>query len=233
MSSARLLLALDASTDRLGAAVLRGHEVLSEQGLEAAGGHAEGVLPAVEEVLAAAAVGPAELEAFAVTVGPGSFTGLRVAVATIKGLALPRGEPVAAVSTLRALEATARETLPPELALRPVAAVLDARRGELYAGVFGPAGEELLPEDLYRPGELAARLPPGTLVAGVGAETVAALPGGALVVPRPVAAPSAGVVGRLGQALLDAGRGVAARSLVPRYLRRAEAEVRRTGRASE
>ncbi len=233
MARHRLLLAVDASTDHLGAALLRGAEPLSEHGLEAPGAHAERVLAIVEEVLARAGAELSDLDAFAVTVGPGSFTGLRVAVATVKGLALPGGEPVAAVSTLRALEATVRARLPAELSGRPVAAVLDARRGELYAAAFGAGGEVLVPEGLYGAEALAARLPAGTLVAGAGAESVVAAGHRAGLSPVGARAPSAAEVGRLGQALLDAGLGLPAAEVVPRYLRRAEAEVRRTGRATE
>lgn len=233
MARRRLLLALDASTDHLGAAVVRGAAVLSEHRVRVPGGHAEAVLGVVEEVLARAGVALPALEAFAVTVGPGSFTGLRVAVATVKGLALPGGEPVAPVSTLRSLEATAREHLPAEHSGGAVAAVLDARRGELYGAAFAASGEELVPEGLYRPAELAARLPAEALVAGEGADAVVAAGGGAGLATSGLVAPSPAVVARLGQALLDAGGGLSAAELVPRYLRRAEAEARRTGRATE
>ena len=108
--------------------------------------HALRLLPLVEEVLAAAGAGWEQIERIAVGVGPGSFTGLRLGIATARGLAQARALPVVGVSSLAAL------------------AVIDARRGEVFAaapGVFGPAA--------WDPNELAARIQPGWLTIGDGA----------------------------------------------------------------
>ena len=98
-----LLLALETSGRVLSVALLRGEEVLAErQGARERPG-AESLLPAVDEVLVRAGVRVADVEAFAVSIGPGSFTGLRVGIATVKGLAFGSGRPVAAVSSLAVL----------------------------------------------------------------------------------------------------------------------------------
>jgi tRNA A37 threonylcarbamoyladenosine modification protein TsaB len=128
-----------------------------------------------------------------------------------------------------------------------VIAALDARRGELYAAGWsaaalrasvqsaGPA-EGLVPllaEGVYTPAELAAALPAGGLVVGEGgpllAEALIEASGGRLQVEAPPGCvPAARSVGRLGLAVLARGESLAAADLVPRYVRRAEAEVART-----
>ncbi len=127
--------------------------------------HAARLLPLVEEVLAAAGAEWEQIERIAVGVGPGSFTGLRLGIATARGLAQATKLPLVGVSSLAALTQGVRplesETLKGS---DPVLAVIDARRGEVFAaadGVFGPAA--LDPEDL------AARIQPGWLTIGDGA----------------------------------------------------------------
>jgi tRNA threonylcarbamoyladenosine biosynthesis protein TsaB len=119
--------------------------------------HAARLLVLVEEVLAEAGAGWDAVDRIAVGVGPGGFTGLRLGIATARALAQARGLPLAAVSSLAALAAgAAHEAL-------PVAAVIDARRGEVFALVPGAEPAALAPA------ELAARLAPGTLAVGDGA----------------------------------------------------------------
>jgi tRNA threonylcarbamoyladenosine biosynthesis protein TsaB len=116
--------------------------------------HALRLLPLVAEVLAAAGAGWEQIERIAVGVGPGSFTGLRLGIATARGLAQARALPVVGVSSLAALADGGDAAL----------AVIDARRGEVFAaapGVFGPAA--------WDPNELAARIQPGWLTIGDGA----------------------------------------------------------------
>jgi tRNA threonylcarbamoyladenosine biosynthesis protein TsaB len=109
------------------------------------------LLVMIDEVCVGAAIGPHDLDAVAIGAGPGSFTGLRIGMATAKGIAFAAKCPLWAVSSLAALAHG-------ELADDPtgtVVAVLDARRGELFAGAFtkdGPVG----PERVLKPDELAA-----------------------------------------------------------------------------
>jgi tRNA threonylcarbamoyladenosine biosynthesis protein TsaB len=227
------LLAIESATGAASAALWRDGETRDEEEAEPGVSAAAALLPAIDRLLRRAGVGVAELTAFAIAIGPGSFTGLRIGVATLKGLAFGSNAPVAAVSTLAVLArgAGAGEG--------PVVALLDARRGEVYGGAFRSGGEQAdpcLPEGVYSAGQLAARLPAGCRVVGEGAPIVlgalrAALgPGLALAQEsglraRPVA--------ELGARLLARGAGIPAAMLVPRYLRRAEAEVRRTGERFE
>jgi len=226
-----LLLALETATEAASVALLRDGEPLAALELPADRPASEALLPAILELLAARSLEPASLDAFAVSIGPGSFTGLRVGVATAKGLAFGAGRCVAGVPTLAALAATQRSGC--------VAAVLDARRGELYAAAHraeDPLAEPLWGPCVLAPAELAARLEAGWRVVGAAAPGVAqavrARLGDAVALVGPPR-PDAFTVGRLGVRLLAAGRGVAAAELAPRYVRRAEAEVRRTGAATD
>ena len=93
-------------------------------------GHQEALAPLTEAVMAEAGLAFADLDAIGVTVGPGSFTGLRVGLAFAQGLGAALDRPVAGLSTLDALAAS---VAPDD---RPVAAVVDARRGQVYARLF-------------------------------------------------------------------------------------------------
>ncbi|MBE3575082.1 MAG: tRNA (adenosine(37)-N6)-threonylcarbamoyltransferase complex dimerization subunit type 1 TsaB [Firmicutes bacterium] len=144
------ILAFD-SSGRIGSAAL-----LSERGLEAEltlqvkRTHSEHLVPAVVQVLQTAGWRAADLDALAVTTGPGSFTGLRIGLGTAKAMAWALQKPLAAVGTL---EAWAFGFLPVDGVVCPL---LAARRGEVYAGVFcprrdpepGPAGPWAWPEQV-------------------------------------------------------------------------------------
>jgi tRNA threonylcarbamoyladenosine biosynthesis protein TsaB len=227
-----VLLAVETATRVLSVALLEGEALRAELSTVDPRAHAERLLPAIDALLAQAGVGLDAVGAFAVSIGPGSFTGLRIGLATVKGLAFDTGRPVAAVPTLAALAAGAG-------ASEPTAALLDARRGEVYAALWDPQSEALLLEGVYAPAELAALLPPRCAVlaaedaGSAAAEVVARLGAGARLLAGPGALARAWNVGRLGARLLARGSAVAAEALVPRYLRRAEAEARRTGEALE
>jgi tRNA threonylcarbamoyladenosine biosynthesis protein TsaB len=227
-----LILAIESATSAPSVALLAGSEVLALRAAAANAVAAEVILPAIEAVLAEARLTLADVTLFALAIGPGSFTGLRVGLATVKGLAFGSACPVAPVPTLAALCFQAGSSQ------APVAALLDARRGEIYAAAYGPgrdgSGEEaLVPEGLYTPDALAAQLPAGCRCSGDGAELHAAalLAGGFRVVSDTAAASPA--VGRLGLRWRDRGHVRPASELVPHYLRRAEAEARRTGEPLE
>ncbi len=186
------------------------------------------VLPLlVERALARAGLDIRDVEAVAVSIGPGSFTGLRIGLGLAKGIAFAGGLPLAAVPTLDALAHVAEA---PSGAA--VCAALDARRREVYAALFrvGPAGDprRLGPDEALAPAALAARLPGGTILVGDAGE---AYPDafGAGVIRRPFVThhPRGGVVARLGARLLAAGAAVDLGTVEPFYVRPAEAELAR------
>ena len=136
------LLALDSSTLVGSAAVGDGTGVLAETVLRVAGGHSSALLPAVDEVLRAAGLRPADLAGVVVGGGPGSFTGLRIAAATAKGIVAGLGVPLYAYSGLLAAAVGGWG------AGGAVCALFDARRRDVYAACyrFDGAGVQVVME---------------------------------------------------------------------------------------
>ena len=223
-----MLLAIESATPALSVVIWRGAELLAEGSEPNTRQHAEALLPRIDEALEHAGLALHEIDAFAVSIGPGTFTSLRIGLATVKGLAFGSDRPVAAVSTLAALAHAGGPAV-----VGPRIAVLDAKRGEVYAGAFDAADSfavcaDLLPEAVYSVEELAARLPDafelvGEGVAGLAEALHQAGRRGASPSSREVL-PSARSVAAVGADILGKGSGVPAESLLPRYLRRAQAE---------
>jgi len=103
--------------------------------------HAETIIPMIETVLAEALTGWPELDAIAVTSGPGSFTGVRVGVSTARGFALALAKPLIAANSLDVMARQAADTLDPDAVHFAVA--VDARRGEVYFALYDSAGKAL------------------------------------------------------------------------------------------
>ena len=148
------ILGIDTATAASAVCVLRedGGAFEVEPSVEALGGppaHSRELMPAVAHCLEEAGLGYADLDAVAVGAGPGAFTGLRIGVATARGLALANGVELRAVSSLAALalEIEAPAALP----------LIDARRGQLFAALYSE-GEERVPAFAARPEEVAARI---------------------------------------------------------------------------
>jgi tRNA threonylcarbamoyladenosine biosynthesis protein TsaB len=216
------LLAVETSSLAGGVALLDDERLVAEYLLDVSVTHSERLMSAVDHVLADAGWTPRMLTGLAVAVGPGSFTGLRIAVSTVKGLALALGLPIAAVPTLDAMAAA----LP--WAALPVCPVLDARKGEVWASCYRWDGRAMCREWDYlalAPDALAARLTEPVIVVGDGAAAIHSPH--ARVVPPPRRLPSPACVGALGLERLRAGETVTAASLVPLYLRPSEAELKR------
>lgn len=136
--------------------------------------HSRLLLGEVERAVETAG-GWAAIERIAVGIGPGSFTGLRIGIATARGLAQARGLPLAPVGSLAALARGLAEH--PELGDRPALAVIDARRGQVFAALHGAGGEERWGPFVAAPEELARRLAgldSAPLAAGDGAVRFAA-----------------------------------------------------------
>lgn len=128
-----LLLALDASGAAISVAIVRDGELLAHHHEALARGHAERLPPALASTLAAAGTAPAALDAIAVTVGPGSFTGIRVGLAAARGLGFALGRPVLGITTL---EAVAHGLDEATRGGRPVLALIDSKRADVFAQRF-------------------------------------------------------------------------------------------------
>src|SRR2546422_9660294 len=163
------VLAVETSTLSGGAALLDGELVVGEYVLDVRLTHSERLMAAIDRLLTDAGWTVGELEGLAVAVGPGSFTGLRVGLSTVKGLALALSIPIAAVPTLDAMAAM----LP--FAALPICPVLDARKGEVYASLYRWDGVAMRREWEYlalAPEALAARLEEPVIILGDAADQI-------------------------------------------------------------
>jgi tRNA threonylcarbamoyladenosine biosynthesis protein TsaB len=122
------ILALDTTGERASIALVEENQVVEEVAMESPDGFAHVVFGEIQSLLGRHGVSIAEIDVFAAAAGPGSFTGVRVGLAAVKGLAEATGKQVAAVSSLRAVASFGSS------AVR--AAIIDARRGEIYGGVY-------------------------------------------------------------------------------------------------
>ena len=168
-----ILLAVDTALDACAAAVVRDDGGATVRVCEVIGrGHAEKLMAVVEAALRQAGIVLGDVDAFAVSIGPGSFTGIRVGVAAVRGFALATRRPAIGVSSLAALAEETRAFA----AGRPVLALLDARKDEVYAQPFGPDGAALS-DPMVVPTARAAEiaLERGAVLVGSGVPLVAPL----------------------------------------------------------
>lgn len=211
-----VLLAIETSTQRGGAAVIAadGDGPVATVTYDGTRGHAEDLLFAVDRALIDAGATSSDIVAIAVSVGPGSFTGIRTAVATAKGLALARRVSIVSATTLEVL-ASAH----PEEAGTTRVAIIDAKRDEVYTCAWGADGAAIGPP-LHRPiadaNAWLATLPGPLLVVGDGAALVE-LPADAR--RHPPELPDVTLLARIGVARLASGLLVDASALEPLYLR--------------
>lgn len=185
--------------------------------------HTELVLPWADELLAAAGIAKSGLDAIAVGRGPGAFTGVRLAVALVQGMALALDVPVLPVSTLAALALRAETTV----GEMPMLAAIDARMDELYLGLFMPDADQLLvavgeewmarPADTILPGDFQVTGVGSGFAAGAGA--LAGALGARLQHFEANALPHAADIARLAALAFARGEAIAADDLEPAYLR--------------
>jgi tRNA threonylcarbamoyladenosine biosynthesis protein TsaB len=226
-----IVLGIESATTVVGAAVTVDERLAATLSVVGERRHAETLAPAIARVLELVGLEPADLDAIAVDIGPGLFTGLRVGVATAKGLAQGLGVGVIGATSLEILAAGALGGGWPG----EVTAIVDGRRGEVFVARFGrgAAGEpvELSPPARVRPEELAGAVGvPGvpTLVCGDGALRYRDLlqgTAGVAVAETPQAPDPAALV-RLVIGRLSAGWPVLeAAQVAPVYLREADARI--------
>ncbi len=219
------VLAVDTATPTCSVAILEGAGLVCELTLGQGRTHSTHLLGLIQGALSAARMAAAEIDGFGVTIGPGSFTGLRIGLGVIKGLAFAHGRPAVGISSLEALAHPYSGW--PGL----VCPLLDARRGEVYFNHFGGGSGEYGPRgsDAVGPVEAAlagvaepclfvgdgARLYRERIVAGAGAWARFTEGGLELIRASSVATLACSRLARVPSG--DAGR------LVPRYVRRPDA----------
>lgn len=220
------VLAIDTALGACAAAVLDSQRgaMLASESLSMVRGHAEAIMPVIARVMDAAHCEFSELDRVAVTVGPGSFTGLRVGISAARGIALAAARPAIGLSTLSALAA-------PHVAARSgdtIIAAIDARNEQVYFQVFAPNGTTIVTPRLDRVRAAVRSVPVGpTVITGSGAMLVASHWPSGSPMPRVEdhAAPDIGWVARLGAAAQDKGA-----PPKPLYLRRPDARPQDAGR---
>jgi tRNA threonylcarbamoyladenosine biosynthesis protein TsaB len=217
------ILALETTEAVATVAALDDGNLLSGFGLDPKKRSAESLAPGIKSLLDGVGWTPSQVDLVAVTIGPGSFTGLRVGVTTAKTFAYCTGADILGIPTLEAIVARAPRHI------SSVSAAVDAQRGQVVAGSFRRdeagwfrpiAGAELVDVDVW-----LGRLAPGSAVTGpILRKIVRRVPDGIDVLEPHRWSPSADVVGRLAARDYAEGRRDDFWRLVPRYSRRSAAE---------
>jgi len=221
------ILGIETATRTGGVAIVSEDGVLAEYTLNIEVTHSERLMSTVDRVFKDTGLRMASIDGFGVSIGPGSFTGLRIGLSTVKGLAFTTGKPVAAVPTLKALAWNTPH------ARYPVCPLLDARKKEVYAALYRYDGQELtqdLPETVTPLSELADRIAGEVLFTGEGARLFAAdidrlFAGRAHFAPRSATVPSAASIAEIALDMISVGRQTGPDGLSPMYIRRPEAEL--------
>jgi tRNA threonylcarbamoyladenosine biosynthesis protein TsaB len=212
------ILAVDTTTERASVALVDRGELLGEL-RSVASVHSTRLMPGLDVLLKASEGGLAAVEGYAITLGPGSFTGLRVGISTIQGLALGHPRPCLGVSALDVLASRARGTS------ETIAAVMDAWRDEVYGALYDHEGRLREGPFCEPPADFARRAPAGAAFIGSGAlryrATLLASASEPLFPERSLFL--AATLARLAEPRLAAGEGRGPETLRPLYLREAAA----------
>lgn len=222
------ILAVDTSTASGSVALLDGEVLTAEWTLLSARTHNRRLLDGVDRLLAEAGWALEDVDAFAVTTGPGSFTGIRIGLSTMKAMAWALDKPLVGVGTLEALAA------PLGAARSAVCPVIDARKNEVYAALYHPDGtgglREVRAPAVLAPERLAAWIAEKTFLCGDGwrvyRETLIRSLGNRVLDPGPgFHEIRAAFVGRCALRMLDAGAETDPVRVMPLYVRPSEAEL--------
>jgi tRNA threonylcarbamoyladenosine biosynthesis protein TsaB len=222
------ILGVDTSTSWGSLGLIDDDEVIAEYALFREETHSARLVPAIQALLKEARLDLNEIDGMAVSLGPGSFTGLRVGLSTVKGLALAAEKPVVGVPTLDALASNLPFT--PHL----ICPLLDARKGEVYTALYKDEEgrvERLTPYQVLSPTALLEQLPPQeTVFLGYGVEVYRELieerlGSMALFAPPHLRFLRGSTVAELGLGRIMQGEGDDISSMVPIYVRPSDAEI--------
>jgi tRNA threonylcarbamoyladenosine biosynthesis protein TsaB len=221
------ILGIETSTKTGSVAIASEDGVIAQYSLNIEVTHSERLMSTVDRVLTDTGFQISDMDGYAVAIGPGSFTGLRIGLAAVKGLALVTGKPVAAVPTLKALA----WNLP--YAAYPVCPILDARKNEVYAATYRFEGSALvhgMAEAAISLSRLSGRITEKTIFTGEASrifrkDIIELFGDRALFAPISAILPSAAAVAEIGLDTIKGGNQTDPDSLTPMYIRRPEAEV--------
>ena len=223
------ILSIDTSTMMGSIALVEEDRVISEFSLNLQTTHSQRLLPTIVQLLESSDCPIELIDGFAVALGPGSFTGLRIALSSIKGLAMASGRPVVGVSTLEALSLNLYSSR------YLVCPLLDARKKEVYTALFRFDQEEnlvkLKEESVIPPEAILAEIKQTTVFLGDGADIYRdlireRLGSMALFAPINLRYPRAVNVARLALPRFQRGEAMEIDSLIPTNLRCSEAELK-------
>lgn len=222
-----IILAVDTTTFSGSIALLEKTRLIAEINTDSSSTYSERLLPAVDFLLKTNQLNIQDMDGFAVTVGPGSFTGIRIGLSTVKSFSYASGKPVAGVSTLKAFAEKLRYSQ-----AHLLCPILDAKKGEVYAALFESKGDklfEVVPQGAYSPDRFFSSLPSHRVISFIGS--------GVQVYRKKIfqyfkdkarlshRSPFiAYETGLLGYELLRKKKGVSAEKLEPLYFRKSQAE---------
>jgi len=222
-----IIMAVDTTTFAGSVALLEKAKLLSEVNIDSSSTYSERLLPSIHFLLETNKLNIREIDAFAVAVGPGSFTGIRIGLSTIKSFSYASGKPVAPVSTLKALAFKLHHSQG-----RLLCPILDARKGEIFAALFESRKSELkevIAQGAYSPDQFFSLLPSHRLISFIG-NGIQTYKDKIFKYFKDKARFSlrspfiAYEVGLLGYELLKKKKGVSFQELRPLYFRRSQAE---------
>lgn len=222
-----IILAVDTTMFTGSVALLEKTRLIAEVNIDSSSTYSERLLPAVDFLLKTNQLNIQDMDGFAVTVGPGSFTGIRIGLSTVKSFSYASGKPVAGVSALKAFAEKLRHSQ-----AHLLCPILDAKKGEVYAALFESKGDklfEVVPQGAYSPDRFFSLLPSHRVISFIGS--------GAQVYRKKIfqyfkdkarlsqRSPFiAYEIGLLGYELLGKKKGVSAEKLEPLYFRKSQAE---------
>lgn len=216
-----IVLAVDTTSHTGGVAIRQGGKTISERAIHSPEGFAHLIFPVIEQFLAASGIRLDQIDCFAAASGPGSFTGIRIGLSAVKGLADALGKSAAGVSNLRAMASYGKS--------ERRAVVMDARRSEVFTGIYNTAGDPVIPEAVLKLSAWLGSLDPslGEFVVPAGSQFRSLLAGSRLKNADVIEAPSnlAAAVAMYADQDAQAGRLLDPAALDANYVRRSDAEL--------
>ena len=222
------ILGIDTSTKYAGVAVIEDGTLLAQSAMQFMASHSEKLLPEIAHILEIMKIPLETIDYYAITVGPGSFTGLRVGISTVKGLAFVTGKNVVPVSSLKVI---ARGFPYVDF---PICPVMDARKKEVYSAIFKWQNQKLVrvkKDTVLSIDMLTEWIEDKTVFAGDGAilykDKLIEKLGDKAVFAEPIySIPSPEIVAIIGEEKVREGAFISAKQLQPLYLRKSEAEIK-------